>query len=383
LLKKEVEGKHKIEALNKELVTKVNDLYTFNKIMTEFTGIGSSDELFSSAVRLGVEITGASETSFFIITDENEEPGEVICARKTSSNNDNDTTMTMHHNGRYTDDALKKLIMEIVRDKVPLLITSCHETRGLAKDIASIMVVPLQIKERVFGILTAVSEESDAKFVKKEMLYFSFLAKKAASAVENIALYENIFETLFATLNALVRAVEARDEYTKMHSQRVAEVSVMLGEELGCSREELDILNFAGKLHDIGKIGIRDIILLKEGKLTDEEFEIIKTHPEIGAKIVSTLGLWEKETEVIRHHHEKYNGKGYPDGLKGDDIPFLARIMSVADAYDAMASDRAYRKRLDVEKIKSIISNESGEQFDPEVVKAFFIILEKGRIKIL
>ncbi|MGD8944569.1 MAG: HD domain-containing phosphohydrolase, partial [Desulfobacterales bacterium] len=147
-----------------------------------------------------------------------------------------------------------------------------------------------------------------------------------------------------------------------------------------CSKEELDVLNFAGHLHDIGKIGIRDDILLKPGKLTDAEFEKIKDHPVIGANILEQLGLWEKERQIIRCHHERFDGTGYPDGIKQDDIPFLARILSVADVYDAMASDRAYRKKMEDEVILKIINDGNGSQFDPNVVAAFNQVYEDGKI---
>ncbi|OQY13469.1 MAG: hypothetical protein B6I31_01080 [Desulfobacteraceae bacterium 4572_19] len=214
-----------------------------------------------------------------------------------------------------------------------------------------------------------------------DLYYLSFIAQRAAYAIENIALYENIYENLFSTLYAFVAALEAKDSYTEQHSNRVAELSIMIGREFGCSTEELEILNFAGRLHDIGKIGIRDDILLKQGKLTDEEFAEIKKHPVIGANIVSQLGLWNRERKIIKHHHERFDGQGYPDGLLSDDIPLLARILSVADSYDAMASDRAYRKKMDSKKIISIIKDCSGTQFDPEIVDVFLKIFESGKIQ--
>jgi HD-GYP domain-containing protein (c-di-GMP phosphodiesterase class II) len=157
----------------------------------------------------------------------------------------------------------------------------------------------------------------------------------------------------------------------------VAEVSYLIGREVGCSDEELDILTFAGNLHDIGKLGIRDDILLKPGRLTPEEYEKIKEHPTIGADIVGKLGLWDREQEIIRHHHEYYNGKGYPDGLKEEEIPRLARILTVADAFDAMASDRAYRKRMEKDQVLKIIRDCSGTQFDPVMVGGFMKIADK------
>ena len=154
----------------------------------------------------------------------------------------------------------------------------------------------------------------------------------------------------------------------------------MLGRELRCSAEELNILNFAGPLHDIGKIGIRDEILLKPGRLTPEEFEKIKEHPVIGANMITQLGLWERERQIIRCHHERFDGAGYPDGLSREEIPFLARILSVADAYDAMASDRAYRQRMAEGLILDIIQKGAGSQFDPEIVDVFHQAHAEGKI---
>jgi putative nucleotidyltransferase with HDIG domain len=195
-----------------------------------------------------------------------------------------------------------------------------------------------------------------------------------------LALYENLYENLFATLYGFVKALEARDLYTRQHSSRVTEIAFTLGRELHCTAEELNILNFAGPLHDIGKIGIRDEILLKPGRLTAEEFEKIKEHPVIGANMLSQLGLWERERQIIRCHHERFDGTGYPDGLGREDIPFLARILSVADAYDAMASDRAYRNRMEEGRIQKILQHGAGTQFDPRIVSAFQNAYAEGKI---
>ena len=164
----------------------------------------------------------------------------------------------------------------------------------------------------------------------------------------------------YQTAQRIDHALEARDLYTRQHSTRVTEIALTLGRELNCSAEELNVLSFAGPLHDIGKIGIRDEILLKPGRLTAEEFEKIKEHPVIGANMLTQLGLWERERQIIRCHHERFDGAGYPDGLARDEIPFLARILSVADAYDAMASDRAYRQRMAEDFILEVIRQEIG-----------------------
>jgi HD-GYP domain-containing protein (c-di-GMP phosphodiesterase class II) len=160
----------------------------------------------------------------------------------------------------------------------------------------------------------------------------------------------------------------------------VAELAVMIGDKIGVSSEELDLLNFSGHLHDIGKIGIRDNILLKPGQLTREEYTVIKAHPIIGANIIGHLGLMSEEQRIVRYHHERWDGKGYPDGLSGEKIPFLSRILAVADTYDAMASDRAYRKKIERDVIIETIEQNAGKQFDPQVVKAFLSAQEGGKM---
>uniref|UniRef100_UPI002634E36E HD-GYP domain-containing protein n=1 Tax=Desulfoluna sp. TaxID=2045199 RepID=UPI002634E36E len=246
----------------------------------------------------------------------------------------------------------------------------------------SLVLVPLQIRAKSLGVLMTSHITPDRHFSETDVYHLSFMAQKAAGNVENVALYENIYDNLFSTLSAFVKAVEARDSYTNQHSNRVGEISILLGTELGCTREELAILNFAGRLHDIGKIGIRDAILLKPGRLTDEEFEKIKEHPDIGADIVGQLGLWDREAQIIRHHHERFDGLGYPEGLHGVAIPFLSRILSVADAFDAMASDRAYRRKMPLDKVTALIREGAGKQFDPRVVDAYLKVMRQGGLKV-
>jgi HD-GYP domain-containing protein (c-di-GMP phosphodiesterase class II) len=236
----------------------------------------------------------------------------------------------------------------------------------------------LKIKDNIFGIATAFSFRQELLFDEKDIYYMNFITQKAASAIENIALYENIYDNLFATLYAFVTALEVRDLYTRKHSTRVAKYAHMIAKEMECTQEELDIISFAGNIHDIGKIGIRDDILLKPGKLTDEEFEKIKEHPVIGSDIISKMGLWDKEMGIIMHHHERFDGKGYPNGLKGSKIPRLARILFVADSFDAMTSDRSYRKKMENNKALGIIEENAGSQFDPEAVHALLKIAEQG-----
>jgi putative nucleotidyltransferase with HDIG domain len=388
LLKEEVKSKERIEKLNKELVYKVEELRVLNKIMSSFASTGSTTDVFKRAVDVALEITHADHTIFYVINEAVNQPFEVASAGVKDNSREKKHPDTAPTGCRDTvgeapadlASPLASLIMEVVSDQIPLLIEENNDTCGLPSDLLSAMVVPLKIREKVFGVLASTIRQGAARFSEKDLFYLSFMSQSAANSIENLALYENIYENLFATLYAFVNALEARDLYTREHSSRVTGISLILGKQLGCTGEELDILNFAGHLHDIGKIGIRDDILLKPGKLTSEEFEKIKEHPVIGANILEQLGFWEKERQIILHHHERFDGTGYPDGLQRDQIPFLSRILSLADVYDALASDRAYRRRMEEDAILRIIYGGAETQFDPDVVGAFKDAYSQGTI---
>ena len=178
------------------------------------------------------------------------------------------------------------------------------------------------------------------------------------------------------SIETLRYTVEAKDPYTKGHSDRVAEFSVLIGKKLGLSEEDLKTLRIGGLFHDIGKIGIPDSILLKDERLTPKEYSEIKHHPSIGTHILSNATIFSNIIPIVKHHHERYDGRGYPENLKGEDIPLLARIATVADAFDAMSSRRTYRNSLDINTIIDEIKKNSGTQFDSKIADVFLDILE-------
>ena len=193
---------------------------------------------------------------------------------------------------------------------------------------------------------------------------------------------EMVEKAYLETIQMLRYTVEAKDSYTRGHSDRVSAYSVLIGEELGLYDKDLRVLKVGGLFHDIGKIGISDTILLKPGKLTDEEYNELKKHPAIGKQIVEKSSIFRDLTPIIYSHHERYDGNGYPMKLKGEDISFLARIVSVADAFDAMTSRRSYRDKLELDYVKDQIKQGAGSQFDPEVANKFLDILENKYEKI-
>ena len=224
---------------------------------------------------------------------------------------------------------------------------------------------------------------------ESEIKLLEIYANQAASALNNaflhslvntkneelIRTYSELKKTYIDTIEALRLTVDARDEYTCGHSDRVAYFSRKVGEGFGLSSEDLELLTTAGVFHDIGKIGTADDILKKSNELTSEEYNIIKQHPLKGAHILSALSMFQNVVPLVKYHHEWVDGSGYPEGLKGDQIPFLAKILTVADAFDAMTSNRRYRNKLDISLAKQQLINGAGTQFDAAVVAVFIRVI--------
>jgi len=237
---------------------------------------------------------------------------------------------------------------------------------------SQMLILPLKIKDEFLGVLCITNRVDGFNFKEDEIHIALTFVHKLLLRLENNTLYEITYNNLINTLKTLILTIEARDKYTKNHSERVTSIALEIARELDCSEQERDAIRFGGYLHDIGKIGVRDMVLLKPGKLTKEEFEEIKQHPVIGDNIIQPLGSFPLERLLIRHHHERFDGKGYPDGLAGEDIPLIARILAVADTYDSMTSTRPYRKGLSHQIAVDEIKRCSGTQFDPAVANAFF-----------
>ena len=363
LLKEEIKKSKELATINEELHGKIKEVETINLILQKMDQAANSQDLFNILVNLSGKITPCDEAHFCFFTQEMKNY-EVITSFIKDKSKKRDGAVYIE----------KEIAKKIGNDGIPYLIKGKNGE-------GNIIAIPLKIRSRVFGMLTSIIDHEDKYFSEKDIYYLNFLVDKASSSIENLALYENIYENLFSTLYAFVETIEARDPYTKQHSASVSGYAMSIARKNGCSQEEIAKLNISGNLHDIGKIGIPDNILLKPGRLTDAEFKIIKKHPVIGSNIIGHLGMWTDEQGIIRHHHERFDGKGYPDNLKGEDIPFLARILSVADVYDALTTDRSYRQRMSGDDAAEIIKENAGSQFDPTIVDVFLDLHCKGEIK--
>lgn len=245
----------------------------------------------------------------------------------------------------------------------------------------SILCVPLIHQDEIIGVIEVINKTTSDKFTIGDLKLLQAIANQASIAIKNAILYQELKDLFFDTIESLVSAIDAKDPYTHGHSKRVSNISLLIAEELNFSKDFLEKVRLAGLLHDIGKIGIEDNILLKKNKLTDKEYEIIKKHPTIGRKILEPIELLKDVIPGIEEHHERYDGSGYPKGLKGDNISLLGRIIAIADVFDALTSKRPYRDSCSIDEAIKEINDFSGKHFDPNLVKIFNKLYDKGIIK--
>jgi HD-GYP domain-containing protein (c-di-GMP phosphodiesterase class II) len=238
------------------------------------------------------------------------------------------------------------------------------------------LIVPIALKEKRIGILCFGKKEGGRKFSLLDKRLASALATQSAGMFMSSSLYLKLESLLLKTIRALIRAIEEREPYLVGHSERVARIGVGIAQELGLSEKEKRNLEMASLLHDIGKMSIERKILEKPGRLTEEEWKVVREHPKKSLFVIEDIGELREIFSALLHHHERYEGKGYPNGIKGEEIPLLSRIIAVADTFDAMTSDRPYRMRYTEEGTIREIKACSGSQFDPKVVEAFLRLRE-------
>ncbi len=270
----------------------------------------------------------------------------------------------------------------------PLIVNAPGKDRRFFKGVdertefktRNIICVPVKVKKKIIGVLEAINKKGKRGFDKEDLSLLTSLADQVAIALDNSRLYQELEEMFFQTADSLADAIEQRDPYTGGHTQRVTLYSQAIAKYLQLKPLERKWLKITSVLHDIGKIGIEDHILKKPTRLSPKEFDLIKHHSDIGAKIIGHIRQLKEIVPGVKYHHEQINGKGYPDGLRGKDIPILAKIVAVADTYDAMTTDRPYRKAMEKEAAIEELKRCSGTQLDKEVVEAFIHAYRKGEI---
>jgi GAF domain-containing protein len=246
--------------------------------------------------------------------------------------------------------------------------------------VEHLCILPLRVSDRLLGFLVLGEARSALRepFGPSKLKLARAMADQAASALSRAQLFHRLEESYLQTVLALAKAVEAKDTYTADHAQRIAELAVAVGAEMGLSQQELEDLRYGAILHDVGKLAVPDGILRKAGPLDQEEWAIIRRHPAIGAEILGSVKRLEGTARVVRHHHERFDGRGYPDGLAGEAIPLGSRILAVVDAFIAMTDERVYRAPKSPQEALDELDRNAGTQFDPQVVKVFKRVLRRS-----
>jgi HD-GYP domain-containing protein (c-di-GMP phosphodiesterase class II)/putative methionine-R-sulfoxide reductase with GAF domain len=251
-----------------------------------------------------------------------------------------------------------------------------REIEGVSElaDGGSVAVAPLGLENERLGCIVVSNGPTDDVFDERQMRLLAGVAHQAKLAVANAFSFESLEDTFLSTVEALANALEANDEYTSTHARWITDMALLVGRELGLDTKELKRLELGALFHDIGKIGVPEAILSKDGPLTDKEWEIVRLHPELGARILAPIERLEDVCEIVRRCHEHWDGSGYPGGLGGETIPIESRVILVCDAFHAMTTDRPYRARLSVDEALARLREAAGKQFDPKVVDVFLAL---------
>ncbi len=353
-----------------EMDRKLGLLYRMFDELPKHTDVS---KMCGSALELGMEMIHA-QSGYLALFERNHEK-LVMVADKDISRNGAVTTCglseTAFDNLIHADEEC----MDVLPESVPA--DPCWPGVKAERYVA----IPISLQGVHMGILCLIDPVGNEPLKTEEKQLLGLLVKKLDTLLDNRAVHAALAESMRETLVALVRSLEARDRYTKDHSSRVSQLALLIAREMGVDEESSQLIRVGGLLHDIGKVGVTDEVLLKGWRYSDHEYAIMKAHPAIGDAILKHMDGLIRERLIVRHHHERWDGHGYPDRLEGEEIPLEARIVCVADAIDAMTSNRVYRVAKPLSFCLEQLKQHSGTQFDPEVVTAAVSVIERGAVR--
>ena len=333
------------------------------------------DPLLDTIMELGVKVMDAEGCSVLLV-DEKKKKLQFVAASGAKKEEVKKLSLDMGEGaaGWVAQNDQSLLIEDVSQDTR----FSKKVDKTLGQETKSLICVPLKVKERTIGVMEVINKKGNRTFNQSDMVLFKPLSAQAAVAIERARLYEDLEDMFLSTVKSLAAAIDAKDPYTRGHSERVTRFSILIARELGLDDKTQRDVQLCGLLHDVGKIGVPISILRKKDKLTDEDWKHIRRHPVLGAEIISPITQLKELVRNVRYHHERYDGKGYPDNLKGEDIPLISRILAVADTFDALTSERPYRNGLSDKAALEEMEIVKGTQLDPACVEAFLAGYRKG-----
>lgn len=375
----EPETEDTTELLNRTRTALQTFYHVGNLIYTE----ESLDKVCHTIMDVAMEVLSPDRGFLVMYDPESKVLEPVVVRRKRTGGNGASRTSTRIL--RAVDDELllcQSILRYCVRRGRSVISDAIEPETGDPNDkgIRSAMCVPLRTNKDIIGALYVDRVDDETPFHAHQLELLAALGRQAGVAIERARMLEDMEGLFYSCVRALVSSIEAKDQYTHGHSERVTAFAVTLAESMSLDTETLDNVRLGALLHDVGKIGVAEKILTKPSRLTPAEVKIIREHPARGSEILGHIRNIPGVIAAVRHHHEMFNGLGYPDGLAGEEIPKTARIVALADAFDAMTSNRSYRRNFDVEESMSEFMRCSGDQFDPEVSEVMIKLLRDGTI---
>ena len=369
---------------NKELRFQVYSLETLMELTHQ---LNSTLDLEATLNTLVLSVMGQLRvnSACLFLTDEREDPKRLEISTVKGIREEHVRSISFPYGGAFSR-ALLPLDGEEVQ---PVRLSRLEHDPDVESEVGALfaagltLVCPVVMKQRLSAILAVGEKVSGQEFQAADLEMLRVLSESAGMAIENARLFKDLQESYVSTVRLLVSRIEEKDPYTHGHTERVAAYSVAIAKAMGFPAEEVQRIQFGAFLHDIGKVHTEDAVLHKPGALTDEEWRLVKMHPVRGALMVKGVRFLERVTDMIRHHHERVDGRGYPDGLVGDQISTAAKIVNVADAFDAMTTDRPYRVGLTVEQAVHQMTEKAGSQFAAEIVEVFVRELTEGNIRLI
>jgi len=367
---------------NKELRFQVYSLETLMELTHQLNSSLDLDHTLSTLILSVVGQLRVNSACLFL-TDQREDPTRLEPYTFKGLKEEQARSISFAYDGPFVR-ALVPLDGEEIQ---PLRLGQLEHDLDVEADVGALfaagltIVCPVVMKRRLVAVLAVGEKVSGQEFQANDLEMLRVLSESACMAIENARLYKDLQEAYVSTVRLLVSRIEEKDPYTHGHTERVAAYAVGIAKEMGFTVEEVQRIQFGAFLHDIGKVHTEDNVLQKPGALSDEEWRMVRMHPLRGAEMVKGVRFLERVTDMIRHHHERVDGKGYPDGLKGDQISVAARIVNVADAFDAMTTDRPYRTGLTVDQALAQMTEKAGTQFAAEIVDILVQGFRSGNIQ--